>query len=144
MPYTCWKCDFVNHVPWLVHTSMWEPGPGSHDGDFDMITWDDSQAYILDFLDLAELTTIRATIKPRYSRTANERYLSHGCRICDALFGAFPLSDKWFDSFIMAWQDARPSDALACLPIMAVQHRPLLEWIALTSDRDGVVERFTE
>ena len=36
---------------------------------------------------------LSATIRPRYSRTASNAYLSNGCQHCDAIQGAFYIDD---------------------------------------------------
>ncbi len=60
------------------------------------------------------------TIKPRYSKTAGTRYLSLGCASCDAIYGAFPLSEDY-----VALEAA---DELRSLPIMGRWERPVIEW----------------
>jgi hypothetical protein len=44
-------------------------------------------------LEAAGRSSLTESIKPRYSRTAEEEYLSNGCQTCDAIQGAFFVSD---------------------------------------------------
>ena len=36
-------------------------------------------------------------IKPRYSKTVNDSYMSFGCKYCDSLFGNFFINDTFMD-----------------------------------------------
>lgn len=136
MPYSCWRCGCLNQVPWLVHVDSWQPDARRHQTDLDMLTAEHSLPYIVQFLtEVGGETQLTRSIKPRYSRSRRERYLSHGCVDCDAILGQYPLSDHWLNEHVMSWQSAGGSlssaQALADLPVLGVATRPYLEWLAL-------------
>lgn len=137
IPYSCWRCGRLNHVPWLVHVDGWRPDATRHQNDPDMLTAEHSLPYVAQFLKevVGGENQLTRSIKPRYSRSARGAYLSHGCVACDALLGQCPLSDHWLNEHIMTWQSAGGSlsndQALDKLPILGVTTRPYLEWLAL-------------
>lgn len=56
-----------------------------------------SLAWVKDLLEEAGFDLLAASIKPRWSSTAGQRYLSNGCQHCDALQGDFYLEDEASD-----------------------------------------------
>lgn len=116
--YPCWKCGRPNETPLLIHLK-------GHDGPDERMHTVASEpivAYAKGLLSLVDHPAA-ATIKPRWSRTAQRRYLSLGCLECDALFGSFPLEDEAIS--------ALASDSVPSLAILAELARPELEWHAL-------------
>ncbi|MDX3486612.1 hypothetical protein [Streptomyces sp. ID05-18] len=56
-----------------------------------------SRAWIKPLLEDAGFPRLAGAIKPRWSSTAGERYLSSGCEHCGALQGDFPVDEEASD-----------------------------------------------
>lgn len=116
--YPCWKCGQPNEIPLLIHLKGYDrPDERIHSTTSEAVV-----AYARDLLTLVGHAAA-STIKPRWSRTAQQRYLSLGCLDCDALFGSFPLQEEVVS--VLA------SDSVSTLPLLAELARPALEWHAL-------------
>ncbi|GAB3917856.1 hypothetical protein GCM10011575_42030 [Microlunatus endophyticus] len=122
--YVCWKCSATSNPPAVLH-----PGGATDQYSILEVTSGLNLAYVQELMTL-DHNPIAATIKPRYSKTRGERYLSHGCSHCDALFGEFPLQESI--TAVLA------DDAIADLPIQLAAERPIIEWWALTSARGDI------
>ncbi|NHN56815.1 hypothetical protein G9U51_13630 [Calidifontibacter sp. DB0510] len=116
--YSCWRCALSNEVPLLIHLK----GYDRPDEYMRTVASEPIVAYAKDLLTLVGHPAA-TSIKPRRSRTAQQRYLSLGCLKCDALFGSFPLEEE--ATSVLA------SDGVPSLPILAELTRPELEWHAL-------------
>ena len=116
--YSCWKCSLPNEIPFLIHLK-------GQDRPYDRVHTVASEPIVAYAKDLISLVDHPAatTIKPRWSRTAQQRYLSLGCLKCDALFGSFPLEEEAVS--------ALASGSVPSLAILAELARPELEWHAL-------------
>ncbi|MDP2712558.1 MAG: hypothetical protein Q8O56_15185 [Solirubrobacteraceae bacterium] len=95
-----------------------------------MTTRDAPLAYARDLLDSAR-DPAAAAIKTRWSKSLRERYLTNGCPHCDAPFGELSMNE--------AITDVLAADAIESLPILLSCRRPVIEWWALTNDRDNLM-----
>ncbi|MCF3129115.1 hypothetical protein [Streptomyces olivochromogenes] len=85
----CWKCGEVSTcVVGLrpFRPALTDPGPRSVDGI--------SLVWVRELLEQAGVDWLASSIKPRWSATMRQRYLSNGCQHCDALQGDFPLEGE--------------------------------------------------
>lgn len=118
----CWKCATVAIVPVVLH-------PRGAAEEFSVMEALEGDLLVMLREYLVEVGhPVAATIKPRFSKTVGELYLSHGCPACDALFGAFPLGEDvtQMRSPVQDW------------PVVAEVERPLLEWWAWNCNRDNL------
>lgn len=122
----CWKCGFDDTAVALVHVT-------DEVGVYSVVpaVKDHPLAYARDLLTLAG-HPLAASIRARRSKTEQETYLSNGCSRCDALYGAFGLSEDV--------AGIRANDAVASLPILVETERPEIEWVLLTAERDGLYD----
>ena len=121
----CWKCGqlttcVVGLYPDTPAKAYW--GLVTTDGESALTT-------AVSLLRGAGQIDLAATIKPRYSRAAQARYLSNGCRHCDALQGDFPLSEDLQDAFV-----SKGVEGLDCL---AIAPCPTSTWHELIHHHGG-------
>jgi len=112
--YRCWRCTGTTVAPALIHPE----GLGFAGVAVDLSD-EPALGYARDVLAL-EGHPIAATVRPRWSRTAQSTYLSCGCLWCDALFGRF-----FIEEMVSA---ARACEEIGGLPVLAQTRRPLIEW----------------
>lgn len=98
----CWKCGTANHV-YFVSRLYSDDGIevnvlNYHDESSD-ITFNPQviNAVHTHIANHPELGIRLGTIKPRYSRTVNDTYMSFGCIRCDSLFGEYFIRDAIMD-----------------------------------------------
>ncbi len=93
VPWECWKC---HKSSWIFHAAIDYEGNELLGGTevSGLMYWPDV---------LIEIDEARASlglprmgvIKPRFSKTVGEKYVSQGCAHCDALVGEFPLREDF-------------------------------------------------
>ena len=91
----CWRCKDTTNIIYAI-------GIGSNYGDdrFELSVddFDEHEDLLEDILRKLPQEIPYGEVKRRYSRTANDTYLSNGCRHCDALFGSFYEHRYVFDA----------------------------------------------
>ena len=89
-PWRCWRC----HQQIVV----FHAGAGSNPADMIEATpymyWPDTLAQVDEARRQFGLPRM-GVIKPRYSKTAGRKYVSQGCRHCDAIVGEFPTRERF-------------------------------------------------
>ncbi|MFB7435161.1 hypothetical protein ACFCZ5_27870 [Streptomyces microflavus] len=88
----CWKCKAST----VCVVGLYPSRPARTDR---WARWvdEDARAWVKPLLAGARFEGIAESIKPRWSSTANGRYLSNGCQRCDALQGDFPVEEEASD-----------------------------------------------
>ncbi|QQQ90876.1 hypothetical protein [Bifidobacterium animalis] len=116
--YRCWRCKKLS--PAVIYIT----GPGV-DSEVRPIYED---PFVLEYAKEIlekEGNPLADSIKPRYSRTMQQSYLSNGCLYCDALFGNSPLT--------CAYSGASSFD------VLQISVRPMSEWLAFYAFSDKVL-----
>lgn len=100
----CWKCGAKNHIFFVE--------PNMEDSDYSLkfintALWsNDKPSFNPEIIrkikehlsDINDDKIIMASIKERYSHTAQSSYMSFGCSKCDSIFGDFYVNDAKCDS----------------------------------------------
>lgn len=119
LPYQCWRCGHDDVAAAAVHDKTYVGLPGM---GLVMTNEEVALAYARELLQVVGHPQA-ATVKVRQSRTAGGSYLSNGCIQCDALFGAFFISETLIG--VLA------DDATDSLPVLTEIERPAIEWYVL-------------
>lgn len=91
----CWKCGRTNDA-YFVYKTISENGIET-EGGIDIFNQTLVKG-IRKFVDEHRKMDIAlGEIKPRYSKTVNDSYMSFGCKYCDSLFGNFFINDTFRD-----------------------------------------------
>ena len=87
----CWKCGRENDA-YFVYKTISKEGIESEGGIecFNPMLVSGIRNYLSCH---SEMNIVLGDIKPRYSRTVNDSYMSFGCAYCDSLFGDFFMND---------------------------------------------------
>ena len=91
----CWKCGRENDA-YFVYKTISEEGieaEGGIDG-FNPTLIKEIRKYIQEH---PQMGIVLGEIKPRYSKTVKESYMSFGCAYCDSLFGNFFINDTFME-----------------------------------------------
>ncbi|MFJ6730542.1 hypothetical protein ACIQPQ_37225 [Streptomyces sp. NPDC091281] len=88
----CWKCGEATTCIVGLHPERPSPAEGSP-----RTVDESSRAWVKELLHEQGFTRLAASIKPRWSSTLSQLYLSNGCLYCDALQGDFPLEEEVSD-----------------------------------------------
>ena len=91
----CWKCGRENDV-YFVYKTVSEDGIESEGGidGFNPTLIKEIRKYIQEH---PQMGIALGEIKPRYSKTVNDSYMSFGCAYCDSLFGSFFINDTFME-----------------------------------------------
>lgn len=91
----CWKCGRTNDA-YFVYKTISENGIET-EGGIDIFNQTLVKG-IRKFVDEHRKMDIAlGEIKPRYSKTVNDSYMSFGCKYCDSLFGNFFINGTFMD-----------------------------------------------
>lgn len=97
---TCWKCKRENDT-YFVYKTISEDGMDIEGGidSLNPILVNGIQEYIRNH---PERNLVLGPIKPRYSKTVDDTYMSFGCAYCDSIFGAYYQSDDYMEMIYSA------------------------------------------
>ncbi len=89
----CWKCGRENDA-YFVYKAISESGIEIEGGidSFNPALVKGLRKFIQEH---SEKKIVLGEIKPRYSKTKNESYMSFGCKYCDSLFGSYFINDTF-------------------------------------------------
>ncbi|WP_328299183.1 hypothetical protein OG389_16140 [Streptomyces sp. NBC_00435] len=88
----CWKCSETT----ACVAGLYPQRPARAD-QWARSVDDTSRVWIKPLLEQAGFARLAGAIKPRWSSTAGQRYMSSGCERCDALQGDFPVDEEASD-----------------------------------------------
>lgn len=83
-PTDCWSCGCLIEIVSAVRIRT-----GDDWIDCSVADLAEHPALVRQIMDHLPADAEIGALKPRFSRTRNESYLSNGCRHCDAIFGNF-------------------------------------------------------
>lgn len=101
--FDCWKCKLKNHI-YYIGNFISPCNAELFDGDIEM--WDSEKLIfhpqikdkVLSYAESNKELNM-ATIKKRYSCTANDSYMSFGCSECDSIFGDWFVHEAVIDTW---------------------------------------------
>lgn len=103
----CWKCGALNHVYYAYPIDYpYASPPEPEEVEEDALWNEESLAFqpviretVNNFLVSESGKDLRVgAIKPRYSKTMEETYLSFGCYQCDSIFGDFYVMEAMLEA----------------------------------------------
>ncbi len=123
LEHTCWRCHQPTTVVVAVHAE------GSRQSDY-WVWFEDAHAltFARELLLGVGQVQLAATIKARFSKTADDSYLTNGCQHCDAIQGNWPLGQALSDYVFSA-----PLDEL---PVLATEAVPATVWREILADQN--------
>ena len=88
----CWRCKARTRIVTFIEFLV-----GPHRGQFTVPDLNEFSDLLAPCRERISRASCVGTIKPRYSRTQEQSYMSNGCYHCDALVGEHFEHDAWDD-----------------------------------------------
>ena len=132
IPYRCWRTSCRTESLAVVAYRLFKDEQDTRGRGRVLAYWDAPLDFVDAALRYADVPDDLAVLRRRYSNTFGSVYMSNGCRACDALFGMFPLGEKYAASLELG-RSALVAVARAEIPARLLvgppkQRPPALEW----------------
>jgi competence protein CoiA len=95
----CWKCKKETSLAIFLEVDIASRYPGHPNAELNIYDFEDDPALLQEIIPEGERVSAGiGMLKPRFSRTMGETYLSNGCRHCDAIQGKFFDHDHFYET----------------------------------------------